>query len=361
LTTAEWIANGPGSATSQYAFVNPTLWAKGTPYAYLSTLPYVIVTANGTQVYGTTAINAQIDSAINQSGQNIASTLSGGDMTWSGSALANSGVGSSYNMYGTTYALDGYQVTYTDPGSNLAVTPASLTVTLDNQSGTYGQIPTLNQSGYRVSGLVNGDTFSSMSLSTNASRNSNVGEYYIHGSITGDDLKNYTVSYQNSVYTVKPSSLIITARNQSETYGNIPTLDKSAYVVTGLVNGDTVSSVVLSTNAKSSSAAGNYVIFVSSANGYGLKNYTIKYISAVLDILSQKKQAGSPIQKEIIFWPQMSTFGGSIDPCHNPRTFLVNCLKSRNIHSLSPTTSQTSPYRIKYPTLSYSNRLKDTF
>nr|WP_282564721.1 MBG domain-containing protein [Acetobacter suratthaniensis] len=284
LTTAEWIEKGPGSTSSQYAFVNPTLWAKGTPYAYLSTLPYVIITANGTQTYGTTVINGHIDSAINQSGQNIASTLSGDDLTWAGSALANSSVGSSYSMYGTTYALNGYQATYTNPGSNLAVTPASLTVTLDNQSGTYGQTPALNQSGYRVNGLVNGDTFSSISLSTNASVKSNVGQYYIHGTISGDALKNYTVSYKNSVYTIDPAALVITAHNQSGTYGETPKLDLSDYTASGLVNGDKVSSIALSTSASSKSAVGNYALLASGANGQGLGNYTISYTKAAYTI-----------------------------------------------------------------------------
>src|SRR5262249_7887704 len=72
-------------------------------------------------------------------------------------------------------------------GGSLTVSPATLTVTADNQSMTYGSVPTLT---YHYTSLVNGDTSASFTgaLATTATPSSGVGGYAItpgHPAATG--------------------------------------------------------------------------------------------------------------------------------------------------------------------------------
>jgi hypothetical protein len=78
---------------------------------------------------------------------------------------------------GTLSAGPNYAITYI--GGTLTVNPASLAVTADSPSKTYGAaLPTLT---YTESGLVNGDTTSVFSgaLATTATAAANVGTYPI--------------------------------------------------------------------------------------------------------------------------------------------------------------------------------------
>ncbi|WP_158092966.1 MBG domain-containing protein, partial [Acetobacter sp. DsW_059] len=61
-------------------------------------------------------------------------------------------------------------------------TPAALAITALNQTGIYGQNPTLNKADFKTSGLVNGDTVSRISLSTAATNLSNTGAYALTAS-----------------------------------------------------------------------------------------------------------------------------------------------------------------------------------
>ena len=54
---------------------------------------------------------------------------------------------------------------------------------------------------------------------------------------------NYTITYVNGTLTVNPAALTITANNASKTYGQTATFAATAFTTSGLVNGDTVSSV----------------------------------------------------------------------------------------------------------------------
>ncbi|MCP6429245.1 hypothetical protein NL523_28420, partial [Klebsiella pneumoniae] len=78
---------------------------------------------------------------------------------------------------------------------------------------TYGQTAAL--SGYSVSGLLNSDSVSSVSLtSAGTAATANVGDYGITaGSASGSGLSNYTISYVGSTLTVNPATLTVTASN----------------------------------------------------------------------------------------------------------------------------------------------------
>ena len=108
----------------------------------------------------------------------------------------------------------------------------------------------------------------------------------------------YAVYAPNSIYfdnggpshisqTINKAPLTITADNESKTGGQSFTFDGTEFNVNGLVNGDTVTSVTLTSPgaAATATATGSpYAITPSGAVGTGLANYTITYDSGMLSV-----------------------------------------------------------------------------
>ena len=276
LTTRQWLTNGP-VATGTWD--TTSTWVAGYPYPVLKTLPYVLVTATGTQVYGSTSPTVSVTAVTDQNGNNAANLVNTSGL--SAVASPGSSAGSTFALGGTgATAKPGYQLTYT---GTVTVTPAPLTITASDVSKTYGQTAAL--SAYTVSGLVNGDSVSGVTLtSSGAASSANAGSYSITtANASGSGLGNYTISYQNGTLTVNPATLTITAANVSKTYGQTAALN--AYTVSGLLNSDSVSGVTLiSSGAASSADAGSYSITAANASGSGLGNYTISYQNGTLTV-----------------------------------------------------------------------------
>src|SRR5262249_62165780 len=102
----------------------------------------------------------------------------------------------------------------------LTVTPATLTISANNQTRAYGAgNPTLTVS---YSGFVNGDTAASLTtpptVSTSATPASAVGTYPIVATGAAANA-NYAIAYVNGTLTVTPAVLTITANDQTRGYG----------------------------------------------------------------------------------------------------------------------------------------------
>jgi hypothetical protein len=98
---------------------------------------------------------------------------------------------------------------------------------------------------------------------------------------------NYTIDYTGNNLTITPASLTITADNLSKTFGTTYNFLGTEFHDSGLVNGDTVSSVNLTSPgaAATASVAGSpYAITASNAAGTGLSNYTISYVNGFLSV-----------------------------------------------------------------------------
>jgi hypothetical protein len=81
---------------------------------------------------------------------------------------------------------------------------------------------------------------------------------------------NYTLSYVEGALSVTPAGLTITARNQSKEYGNVFTFGGTEFTSVGLLNGDAINSVSLSsagTLATAGVAASPYAITAANATG----------------------------------------------------------------------------------------------
>ena len=133
--------------------------------------------------------------------------------------------------------------------------------------------------------LLNTDRFTgSLSRTTGET----VGSYgFTAGSLSAGG--NYSISINPSApkFAVTPRPLTITANDGSKTYGEAYPFTGWEFVATGLINGNTVTSVTLASpgaSATASTAGSPYPIVVSGAFGSGLENYSITYVNGILTV-----------------------------------------------------------------------------
>ena len=89
--------------------------------------------------------------------------------------------------------------------------------------------------------------------------------------------------------TVSPAALTITANDQNKVYNTVLSLGTSAFTATGLQNGETIGSVILTDGGEAANATANvgtYPITPSAATGgtFTASNYTISYVAGTLTI-----------------------------------------------------------------------------
>jgi hypothetical protein len=149
----------------------------------------------------------------------------------------------------------------------LTIEKKDLTITATDQGKTYGDIFTFDltfpSDHFTVSGLVNGDAVSEISLTSDGSAAGATvaGSPYaiLAGGATGTGLDNYNILYADGQMTVGLRELTITATDQGKTYGDIFTFDltfpSDHFTVSGLVNGDAVSAISLTSDG---AAAGGH-------------------------------------------------------------------------------------------------------
>ena len=204
------------------------------------------------------------------------------------SAVTNSPVGSYVitNNLGTLVATN-YVVSLTN--GLLTINPVGLTLTASNQAKVYGQTLVFAGTEFGASGLVNGDSVSSASLSSvGALAGAGVaGSPYsiVITNAVGVGLTNYTISYVNGILTVNGALLGVSANNTNRAYGATNPVFTVSY--SGFVNGDTTSvlsgSPVLTTSAVTNSPVGNYTI----TNNLGTlvaTNYVVSLTNGLLTI-----------------------------------------------------------------------------
>jgi mucin-19 len=302
--TAASLTAQPGLSTTGTSASNVGLYPIGVSGAADSnyTISYVpgslninpaalTITANSFgKTYGTTygflgneftdagLVNGDTVSSVNlaSAGATGTATVAGGPYTITSSGAVGSG-------------LSNYNITYNN--GQLTVNPAALTVTANSFGKTYGTTYSFLGSEFTDAGLVNGDTVSSVSLtSPGAAGTATVtgGPYAISGSAaTGTGLGNYTISYVNGALTVNPAALTITANSFGKTYGAAYSFLGNEFTDTGLVNSDTVSALTLASAGAAGTATvvgGPYTITGSAATGTGLGNYTISYVNGQLTV-----------------------------------------------------------------------------
>jgi MBG domain (YGX type) len=110
----------------------------------------------------------------------------------------------------------------------------------------------------------------------------------IPSAAVGTGLGNYMITYADGQLTVNPAALTIAANAESKTYGQALTFAGTEFTTAGLINGDTVTGVTLTSAgapATATAASSPYPITPSAAVGNGLGNYTISYIDGTLTVM----------------------------------------------------------------------------
>jgi hypothetical protein len=170
-------------------------------------------------------------------------------------------------------------------GGSLSIAPATITVTADSKSRTYGAAdPAFTAS---FNGFVNGETSSvlsgSPSLTTTAVATSGVGTYAITAAQGNLTAANYIFSFISGTLSITSATLTGTADNKSRLYGDTNPVFTVTY--TGFVNGENsnivTGTLISSTSADTNSPVGNYPITVS---GQAAANYTINYVDGILAV-----------------------------------------------------------------------------
>jgi hypothetical protein len=170
---------------------------------------------------------------------------------------------------------------------SLVVLRAPLTLTASDQSMMYaGSVPALT---FGYNGFVNGDTTSVLTatptISTTGTSLSHAGNYPI--TVSGGAASNYNLVYVAGTLTINAAPLTITADNASKTYGQTPLLPSTAFVASGLLNGDTIAGVTLtSPGAAPTAGVGSYPIVPSAASGPRAGNYSITYSNGTQTVSS---------------------------------------------------------------------------
>ncbi len=273
-------ATGTGLGNYTISYVNGTLT--------VNAAPLTITANNDSKTYGT--LKTFGGTAFTETGLVTANgdTITGVTETSTG-APASATVGT-YNIVpsaATGTGLGNYTIGYVN--GTLTVNPATLTITANNDSKTYGTLKTFSATAFTETGLVtaNGDTITGVTeTSTGAAALATVGTYNIVSSAaTGNRLSNYTITYRPGTLTVNAAALTITANNDSKTYGTLKAFSSTAFTATGLVNGDTITGVTeTSTGAATSATVGTYNIVPSAATGNRLSNYTIGYVNGTMTV-----------------------------------------------------------------------------
>ncbi len=196
---------------------------------------------------------------------------------------------------GANYRIDGFT------GSTLTITPATLTVTADPQTKTYGRPdPALT---YQASGFQFDDTAATAltgALTRAEGETVAGGPYAItRGSLLPNS--NYTIAFTGNTLTITPATLTVTADPQSKVYGSAdPVL---TFAVSGFLPGDTAAllSGALSRAPGEAVAGGPYAITqgtLTAGSNYAIHvtggSLTITPAALMVSADPQAKVYGSP-------------------------------------------------------------------
>jgi hypothetical protein len=98
-------------------------------------------------------------------------------------------------------------------------------------------------------------------------------------------LGNYDITYNTASFTIDQKALSVTANNRTKIYGEVLDLGTGAFATSGLVTGDAVTAVTLTSAGVGAAAnVGSYAVVPSAAVGTGLANYTISYVDGSLTV-----------------------------------------------------------------------------
>ena len=195
--------------------------------------------------------------------------------------------------------IDAINYTLSQPTLTADIKASTITVsgiTAENKIFDGTTLTTLNTSTAVLVGAVSTDDIKLMSTAANGTfADKNIGSGKIVTptglSVTGLDAANYSLTNPILTANITPKSLKITANNVTKCLGLTHIFTGDTFTTEGLVNNDTVKSVLLSSNGVDPTAiAGTYDIVPENAGGTGLSNYAITYVKGTLTVIPLAKQ-----------------------------------------------------------------------
>ncbi|GAK46095.1 bacterial surface protein containing 26-residue repeat, partial [Tepidicaulis marinus] len=290
----ETVAGGPYAITqgTLSAGSNYTISFNGANLVITPKVLSVSVSADDKVYDGTVAATGTVGG--------LGGIVGGDDVTASGSGSfafndANVGAGKAVNVTGLTLsgADAGNYTLSPNAATSASITPAALSVSADALSKTYGEAdPSFT---FNFAGFVGGDNASLFTGAlARAAGETVAGGPYAIGQGTLSAGGNYTINFTGADFTITPAALTITANDAQKDEGD--TLLLSGFSVAGLVAGDSVSGVSLTSPGTVASAApGTYVITASNAAGTGLSNYAITYVNGQLTVIEMPLVPSNPL------------------------------------------------------------------
>src|SRR5262249_23601769 len=161
-----------------------------------------------------------------------------------------------------------YTITYNN--GTLSVTAAAVTITAKDASKAFGATLSFAGTEFTTSGLLPGDRVTSVTLSSaGAAASAAVGSYdIVPGAAVGMALPNYTLIKPTGPLRVPAPAVTTTAKDASKPFGATLTFAGTEFTASGLLSGDKVTSVTLSSaGAAATAAVGSYDIVPSAAVG----------------------------------------------------------------------------------------------
>ncbi|MBI4779528.1 Ig-like domain-containing protein [Candidatus Falkowbacteria bacterium] len=261
----------------------------------LSVIPTTIVVNPITDIYGNTVVLTAVLSPT-LSGKSIGFTLNGtavGSAVTDASGIATTSidlVGINAGTYPTginaNFAGD---IAYASSSATEALTinKKPITVTATTESKAYdGTVTSTGIPTITSGALVGTDTVAWAQIFNN--KNVGAGKSLIpFGTVNdGNGGNNYTVTFVNDITgAIISKSLTITANNANKTFGATLTFSGFEFTSNGLVAGDSITSITLTSDGTAASAAtSTYPIIPSLAAGIGINNYAISYVNGVLTV-----------------------------------------------------------------------------
>jgi filamentous hemagglutinin family protein len=288
----ETVAGGP------YAITQGTLSA-GSNYTISFNGANLVITPKALSV-SVSADDKVYDGTVAATGTvgGLSGIVGGDDVTaWGSFAFNDADVGAGKAVNVTNLTLSGADAgNYTlspNAATNASITPAALSVSADALSKTYGEAdPSFT---FNFAGFVGGDNASLFTgRLARAAGETVAGGPYAIGQGTLSAGGNYTINFTGADFTITPAALTITANDAQKDEGD--TLLLNGFSVAGLVAGDSVSGVSLtSAGTVANAAPGTYVITASNAAGTGLSNYAITYVNGQLTVIEMPLVQPNPL------------------------------------------------------------------
>ncbi|NQX43189.1 gliding motility-associated C-terminal domain-containing protein [Pedobacter steynii] len=171
----------------------------------------------------------------------------------------------------------------------LTVNTKTLTIVNNSRSKVYGDVLTSGDFTGSITGVQSGDNITLTRNSAGIAATASAGTYPIVATLADPNAKlsNYSVSNPDGTLTVTQKTLSIAASNLSKFYGTASVFAGTEFNAIGLTNGNTVTSVSLSSTgaaATASVAGSDYDIIPTAAVGTGLSNYSIVYTNGKLTV-----------------------------------------------------------------------------